>query len=342
MKLKWLIVFISLVLLQTLTVSLEAVTIKIATIAPTRSPWVTELKKLNLEWSKITNGTVTIKIYAGGVMGDEEDVVRKIRMGLLGGGVFTNVGMTNINPETSIFNIPFYLNSEQELDYLMVKMRPTFEKQIEDKGFKVIAWAKAGWIYFFTKDPIYYPDDLKKHKISFSTGYTDWENAWKKSGYHVVPSELKDLMMALQSGMVDSFYLSPIVAASSQYFPLSPNMCPLKIAPLMGGMVLSKKIWDTIPDQYKKELMTVSEQMAERLYLESIKLEEEAITEMKKHGLKITAVPDDAREKWKIAADKGMDALIGKAFSKDIFAQFLQHLNDYRQSKPETAHSGNK
>lgn len=309
-----------------------AQTIKIGTIVPLRSPWVKELKKLDLEWRRITNGEVKLKIYAGGIAGDEEDMVRKIRMGVLGGAVFTNRGITHIQSDFYVLNIPFLLKSDKELDYIMAKMTPGIEESIEKKGFKVVIWAKAGWIYFFTKDPVLYPKDLKKHKLSFTTGAPEMEQAWKKSGYHIIPNELKDMMMALQSGMVNAFYLPPLMAASGQYFPFAPNMCSIKIAPLVGGVVISSRIWKRIPDNYKPEMLKVAQTMSDTLLSKTMKLEEEAIVEMKKHKFKINQVPKDAYPLWKAASDKGMDALIGKSFSKEIYETMLKHIEEFRNT----------
>jgi TRAP-type C4-dicarboxylate transport system substrate-binding protein len=331
-KLKF--IFLNVIMIMILTDCLQALTIKIGTIVPLRSPWVKELKKLGAEWKKITNGKVTIKIYAGGIAGGEDDMVRKIRMGTLGGAIFTNIGINNIYPDSNVLNIPFLFNSEKELDYILDKMKATFETEIEKKGFKVIAYTKAGWIYFFTKKPVAYPEDLRKHKLSFSTGVPVWEEAWKKSGYLIIPGELKDLMMALQSGMVNAFYLHPLIAGSGQYFPLAPNMLTLKVAPLVGGVVFSKRIWDRVPDQYKDKMLEVVLEMIDRLYQETIELEKEAIEEMKKHKLKINPVPPDAIEKWRAASDKGLDVLMGKAFSRKVYDQVIQHLNDFRKQNP--------
>ena len=311
--------------------NLHALTIKIGTVAPLRSPWINELKQLGLEWKKITNGLVDIKVYAGGIAGSEDDMIRKIRMGTLGGAVFTNQGITGIYPDAYVLNIPFLLDSEAELDYVMGKLAPIFEKEIEKKGFKVLLWAKAGWVQFFSKNPVLYPDDMKKHKLSFTTGSSDMGDAWIKSGYRIVPNELKDMMMALQSGMVDAFYLPPLLAASGQYFALAPNMCSLRVAPLFGGLVLSDKLWHEIPDQYKEKMIAVAEKMADNLYKRTVELEKEAIEEMKKHKLVINTPPPDAVEKWKMASDKGMDVLIGKTFSKEIYDKMIGYLNEYRK-----------
>jgi TRAP-type C4-dicarboxylate transport system substrate-binding protein len=254
-------------------------------------------------------------------------------MDILGGAVFTNVGINNIYPDSNVLNLPFLFNSVEELDYILNKMKPSFAQEIEKKGFKVIAYTKAGWVYFFTKKPVVYPEDLKRHRLYISHGARLWEQAWKKSGYRVIPGTLKDLMMSLQTGIVNSFYMHPLVAASGQYFPRAPNMCPLKILPVVGGIVFSKEKWKCISDKYKEQMLAVVQKMVHRLYQETNGLEKEAIQEMKKHGLVVNPVPPDALEKWKAESDKGLDVLLDKAFSKNVYSQVIQHLNDFRKQE---------
>jgi TRAP-type C4-dicarboxylate transport system substrate-binding protein len=131
--------------------------------------------------------------------------------------------------------------------------------------------------------------------------------------------------------MVTAFYLPPLVAGSGQYFPLAPHMCSQRIAPLVGGIVLTKSTWEKIPDKYKKEMMDVGVGLADRLYKKTVELEKEAIEEMIKHGLKIIDFPPGAMEKWREASDKGMNELIGKVFSKEIYDLLLHYLEEFRK-----------
>ncbi|NIM17204.1 MAG: C4-dicarboxylate ABC transporter substrate-binding protein [Candidatus Aminicenantes bacterium] len=322
---------VSLILVTALVLPAYAFTIKIGSSAPERSPWGKALRELARQWKSITNGLVELKIYPGGIAGNEEDMIRKTRMGILGGAVITNRGFIILNPDIYTLNVPFLITTEGELNYVLDKMKPTFENYIEKKGFKIIILFMAGWVHFFTKKPVNYPDDLKKHKLAFSTGEPEMEQAWKKSGYHIVPTDLKDLLMALQSGMVNAFYLPPLLAGSGQYFPLAPHMSVQRIAPLIGGMVLSEKTWKRIPEKYREKMMAVALKMSGELYEKTVELEKEAIEAMKKHGLKIVKFPDDSLEKWRTASDKGMDQLIGKAFSKEIYDRIIHLLEEYRK-----------
>jgi len=307
------------------------IVIKIGSIAPSRSPWDKALNEVAADWERISNGTVKVKIYAGGITGTELDMIRKMRLGTLNGAVLSTMGMEKINRDVFVLITPFLMDSQQEFQYVFDKMKPVFQKQIEDKGYKVLLWTQAGWAYFFTKDKVLYPEDMKKFKISFTTEEPEMEQAWKKMGYQVVPNELKDLMMALQSGMVDAFYLPPLLAGSGQYFALAPHMLGLPLAPLIGGLILTDKAWESIPAQYHEAMLQSVVKAAESLLKSTQGLEQEALKAMQENGLIIHQPPADAMEKWRAAASKGMDELTGKVFSKEIYDQVLSVIQEFRR-----------
>jgi TRAP-type C4-dicarboxylate transport system substrate-binding protein len=311
--------------------SLPAQVIKIGSLAPDRSPWDDALKEIAREWERISGGQLRLKIYPGGIAGGEEDVIRKMKLGTLGGAVLTNIGLTKINPDAFVLSTPFMFHSQAEMAHVMERLTPTFEAQIREKGFKVVIWTMTGWVNFFSKAPVLYPQDLKRQKLAFSSGEPELEQAWKKSGYLVIPNELSDLMMALQSGMVDAFYLPPLVAASGQYFGVAPHMCSLKIAPLVGGLVIVDRLWERIPENQQREMMAAVARISKKLAGETDRLEQKAIDTMKKNGLVIHEAPADSLAKWKEASAKGMDELVGKLFSREIYDRLQQILQEYRR-----------
>jgi TRAP-type C4-dicarboxylate transport system substrate-binding protein len=320
------------VMLSFFATSIFSVTIKIGSIAPQRSPWDKALRELSREWSKITNGQVKLKIYAGGVVGSEGDMIRKMRLGQLGGAGFTNRGLSKLYRDVYVLNIPFLFDTEGELDYVINKMMPLFEKKIEEKGYKFIIWTMAGWVQLYTKNKVIYPKDLKKHKISFATGEPEMEQFWKKSGFQVIPNDLKDMMMGLQSGMVNAFYLPPLMAAAGQYFPLAPHMCSFKVAPLFGGIVLTKKIWNKIPDEFKPKMLEVTKRISKNLYKKTKELEKEALDKMLENGLIINEISPEIIKEWKVSTLNRLDSLVGKAFSKEIYQVLRKYLEEYRKS----------
>jgi len=318
-------------LVLSLLVKLPALTIKVGSIAPLRSPWDDALKEIGREWKRITGGLVDLKVYAGGIAGSEEDMVRKMKIGTLQGAVLTNVGMVKICSEAYVFLTPFLFDSEEELNFVLNDIRPLLEKIVTDNGFKTVVWVMSGWINFFSRQKVVYPEDLRNQKISFSSGEPEFELAWKKMGYQIVPSELKDLMIALQSKAVDAFYLPPVVAASGQYFPFTPYMLSIRIAPLVGGFVVVDRVWKQIPEQYHREMEQVVQQAILRLNKKIADLDREAIETMKKHGLQVQEVTPQIVSRWREVAEKGMDELVGKIFSREIYQRVKKLLSDFRQ-----------
>ena len=49
--------------------------IKMATLAPEGTPWHALIAKMGERWSEETNGNVRLRIYPGGIVGDERDMI---------------------------------------------------------------------------------------------------------------------------------------------------------------------------------------------------------------------------------------------------------------------------
>jgi len=309
-----------------------AIVIKIASLAPSRSPWDKALEKVANEWERLSNGAVQVKIYPGGIAGGEQDVIRKMRLGVLQGGVFTGIGMGKIEHDLTVLVSPFLFPSREEFNAVFERMRPTFEKMIEDKGFKPVLWTLAGWINFFAKTEVLEPEDLKKHKISVTADFPEVEQVWKRMGYDAVTGDNQDLMIQLQSGAVTALYLPALLAASGQYFALAPHMLSLSLAPLVGGLVLSDKAWASIPAELHQPFLDAIADASRGLYDETMVLEADAIKMMKDNGLKVHDPSPAALAKWRAAADKAVGGLLGPVFSKEIYDKIMGYLLEYRKT----------
>ena len=311
---------------------LRAAVIKVGSIVPARSPWDNALNEIAAEWLKISKGTIVLKIYPGGVAGSEPDMLRKMRLGTLDGAVITNLGATQLNPNLYVLNIPFLLDSRQEFEYLLENMGPVLVKPIEDKGFKVVLRVLAGWVYFFAKEEFSYPEDFKKFRISLASGEPQLEEAFKAMGYRVIPTDIKDIMMALQSGMVSAIYFPPLIAASAQFFALVPHMLSLPAALMVGWFLLNESAWESIPESYRGPMEQAVVKATEGLLRRTDELEIEAIKVMKENGLLVHEAAADARDRWRAVSMKAIDETVGGAYPREIFDRALALLKEFRKT----------
>ncbi|MBU2509889.1 TRAP transporter substrate-binding protein DctP [bacterium] len=319
------------VLLLGITSPLYSLTLKIGSPAPEGSPWDNSLREMAVEWKKISKGKIIVKIYPGGIVGDEADMIRKMRIGQLQGGVFTSSGIAKITPEILSLSLPFLVQNDDEIDFLLNKHSPYFEELLINKGFAVVAWSRAGWIHIFSKDPVFYPDDLKKHILAVTDSDATMLQGWRTGGYNAVPLSTNNIMTGLQSGMVTAYYMPPLVSATFQWFALAKNMCSLPLAPLTGALILDERTWKKIDKMNREELVNSTKVLMRNLRQISVDLEKRAISTMIKHGLVVNRVTPDIAEIWKNTASSEYNYLIGKVFSESLLTQLKQDLKEYRK-----------
>jgi len=306
--------------------------IKLGTVAPEGSPWHEAMLETAQKWKELSNDTVTLRIYAGGVAGDETDMLRKIRIGQLHATALTSTTLFDIVPDIEAISLPMLVRTDDELDYVMEKLGPEFEARLAKKGFKVVTWSTAGWIHFFTKKPVITPSDMKKRKLFFWGSDTTYVELLKSWGFNPIPLAITDLLPSLQTGLVDSFPAPPAAVLAFQWFALAPNMTDLRWQPLPGAIVVSTRRWNRLPPDLRPLLEAAAREAGGRLQKRIRKLEQEAIAAMKNHGLKVHAVPEAAVREWKtLVRERGYPVFVGSRFSKEMFDAVCRVLDEYRR-----------
>src|SRR5579863_7872760 len=110
----------------------EGITLKLGTLAPEGSPFDLIIRDMGEQWKA---SGVKLQIYPGGVLGDEPDMVSKMRIGQIQMGVLTVVGLAQIDKGVQALSIPMLYKSYAESDYVREKMQPLLEARLLKKGF---------------------------------------------------------------------------------------------------------------------------------------------------------------------------------------------------------------
>jgi TRAP-type C4-dicarboxylate transport system substrate-binding protein len=309
------------------------ITIKLASMVPENTPWGVALNRMAAEWSRVTNGDVTLQVYHNGVAGGETDVLRKLKQNQIQAAVFTSLGMSSIAKEVMTLSVPFFIQTDDELEWILSNVKGELEKKIDENGFYMLAWAKAGWVKIFSRSPVFAPDDLKRQKLGTSADQEELMQAFKAMGYRMVPMEINDSIIALNSGMVDAVYQSPIAVGGFQIFGIAKNMTDLNVAPFMGGIVMNRVAWRTVPDRYKPAITEVTNKIAEEIDSSINQLEEEAIRTMLNYGLIVNHVNNDQAKLWYADTERAMPALLGTTFNRDLYNRITVLLNNFRSGR---------
>ncbi len=309
--------------------------IKFASLAPPGSPYDNGVRAIAADWEKISGNKIKMNIYSGGVAGDEDDVIRKMKIGQLQAAGITAIGLSRLARDVVTIQFPMLIRTNEELFYVMEKMEPSFEKELELKGIRVLGWLAVGWVHYFARQPVSSPEQLKKMKMFFWAGDPHSVQAWKEMGFNPIPLAATDIMSSLQSGMVDALAAPSLTAAAFQWFTIADNMCELKWAPLVGAIVVSTAVWNKLPDDLRPRLHDAVRKHVAVMNKEILRADAEAIDVMKQNGLTIDKVSPENEKAWKKVADVGIAKCEGKSYNAEIRVLLTKYVEEFRHPPAE-------
>jgi len=308
--------------------------IKLGTLAPKDSSPHQSLKAMAEKWRQAPGGGVQLTIFTDGTQGGEADMVRRMRIGQLQAAMLTGTGMAEIDDSvTALQTMPMVYRSLDEVDYVREKLRPKLEQRFADKGFVVLFLADAGWVKFFSRKPVVYPDDLKRQKLFAWAGDNKALEIMKAAGYQPIPLETADILPGLQTGLIDAVPAPPFFALAGQFYGPAPHMLDMNWAPLVGACVITKKTWDKIPSDAQKAMREAAEKAGDEVRAQARKEMTEAVKAMKKRGLVVHELTPEAETAWRGVAESVYPKIRGTLVPADMFDEVQALLAEYRAGK---------
>ena len=298
--------------------------VKLATLAPEGTEWHGMLIEMGQEWKKKSKKSVHLRVYPGGVIGDERDMVRKMRIGQIHAAAITTEGLSEIVPDFSAYYIPLAFQNSEDVMSVTEALLPSLEKQLDEQGFKLLHIGELGWAYWFTSKPIKTPNDLKSMKIFTWAGDFKWERLWEKAGYNPVPLASVDILSGLQTGLINSFSTIPLYALSQQSFGIAKHMLDLKWGVLMAGIVIDNRVWGRISKKYHDDLINVTKSIQNRQKNLNANAEKESIKAMIDYGLQVHSIGENGLRIWKDEVKKMEKELRGNIIPAEIYDKVME------------------
>ena len=309
----------------------DEVVIKMATIAPSGSEWHQVLQEMGAEWQRASHGLVKFRLYPGGVAGDDNDVVRKMRLGTLNASLLSTTGLTDIDRSVHALQVPLAYANYRELDCTIEQLGPQIEKQLADKGFILLGWSDAGWAHFFTKSPVRTPDDMKKLKMFVWAGDDRYVELWKKAGFNPVPLPSTEISTALQTGLVNAVTSTVQGVVLLQWYRQVTYMSDLKWAVMLGAVVVTRPTWEKIPADVRPALKEAARKACRRLSEFSRQSESRDIAVLQKHGVQVVVVDNVVLDQWRRLIDSVLPQVRGSYLPAEYLDAALKRRDQCRR-----------
>jgi TRAP-type C4-dicarboxylate transport system substrate-binding protein len=285
-------------------------------------------------------------MYSGGVMGDEPDVLRKIRKGQLHGGMFTGYGIGRIYSPARVLEMPFLFKDINESDYVREQIMPDLEIGFRANGFELLGWPEVGFIHFFSTKPITSVDDIRQRRIWLWQGDPLGEAFFKAAEIDPIPLSIMDVYTQLSTkhGSIDTVYTSTFGAIALQWYSKLRYATNIPLTNAIGGVVISSRFYNKLPPDLQHLLKTTGKEMSDAIRLNAREENRKSIEILKDNGIEFMFDWEDVDMDEMLAIRDNAATYLEQTdyIPASIFARTKKMLSDYRSSQTAKSDSNAK
>lgn len=316
----------------------NAAVLKIATVAPEASSWMKEMRASAKEIQELTEGRVQIKYYGGGIMGNDNKVLGKIRIGNLHGGAFTPSALQKIYPEINLYGLPLTFESNEEVAYVRARLDQTITDGLEQAGFISFGFAAGGFAVIMSNKPVTSLSDLKGKKVWVPEGDKVSYATMEALSLSPVTLPLTDVLTGLQTGLIDIVAMSPIGALVLQWHTKVNFITDLPLVYTMGYMAIDKKAFNKISAADQEVVREVMTRTYTQLNDANLDDNREALQALLNTGIEQVALAENEIDEIRsILHQSNRDMAEQGDYSLVLYERMLQYLQEYRAGSENTA-----
>lgn len=298
-------------------------TLRLATLAPDGSPWMRELRAAAEQVKAETGGRVEIRYFPGGVMGNDQAVLRRIRQGgQLQGGVLTSSELSLVYPDAPVYTLPFMFANWAEIDRVRPKVDPLLAAGFAERGFHMLGASGVGFAYLMSAKPMAGVEDVRRAKLWVPQNDAVAEMTFREGGASPIPLPIGDVFTSLQTGMVDMVANTPAGTVALQWHGRLKTLYDLPLVYVVGFIVVDQRAWSRIAPADQAIVDRIFKAASARVDQTIRRDDVAALEAMKKQGLNVvTPTPADAeyfrevgrRVLARLEAEQGISPTILKA-----------------------------
>jgi TRAP-type C4-dicarboxylate transport system substrate-binding protein len=305
--------------------------LRFAAIAPDGTAWAREAKAFAREIDSVSGGRLTVRLYLGGIAGDDLEMGRRMHRDQLDGVLSAGTVCQEVAPAFRVLRIPGLLTNRDEASYVVNRLWPVVREQARTQGVVLLTAASLGHDVVVSRVPIDTLETLRRLKL-WQWDLEPTTVAYSRAmGLHVVPLPVTDAGRAYEEGKIDGFIAIPSAIFGFQWFAQRLYLSQFPFAPVYGCVIMTAASYERLPADLRDVVQAAAAKLGRR-FAEATRMQDEQLLGglFEKQGVRNVPVPPELRAQFFEAAHAARDRLGAQVVSRELLLQVQSLLADYR------------
>ena len=182
----------------------------------------------------------------------------------------------------------------------------------------------------FSRDPVFVPDDLRRHRLATAPDATDLNTTFRTMGFHLVETEGPDLGTRIVSNMINALYQNPVAIAPLQLHNHLNHMLDIPIGRFVGAIVMNRVTWNRLNPDQQRAVSTVTQRIADEFDTAMPRTVANAVSAMQRDGLRVNRLNSVQESLWQTEMNSVIPSLLGTTFDREVFQRINEIVEVFR------------
>ena len=239
--------------------------------------------------AELSHGTLVIDQFPGAQLGQEPQVLQKLRTGDVDFAITSTANSATVQPESGVFSIHFVFRSEDHLKKaladpaLVAAFRDMMNSKVE--GAHTLALGTMGFRDIYSKREIHRLEDLKNVKVRVQATATE-DTMFPAYGAQTIHMPFGDVYTSLQTGVVEAAENGINVYQMNKHYEVAPIMSLTEHEANNNVVWVSDKVWNSLTDEQKGWVQAAADEVGRTMPAKALDLEHQSMARLEKIGVK--------------------------------------------------------
>ena len=239
---------------------------------------------------ELSGGTMQINQFPGGQLGQEPQMLEKMRAGDIDFIITSSANGATVSPELGVMSLHYLFKDEDHLARAVAspELNEAVKQLVQDtvEGGHVLTLMTLGLRNIYSKEEVNDVSDMEGKKIRVQATKTE-DTHFPAYGAQTVHLPFGEVYTSLQTGVIDMAENGVNVYLSNKHYEVAPVMSFTQHEANNNLLWVSDETWQSLSDEEKGWVEEAARAVGEQEPPYALQLEQESAEELKSIGVKI-------------------------------------------------------